>query len=485
MKYPFLLCFLFPLLLFAQYDYPLRIEIQTAKDAEDYSFKSLGKNGCMVIYEGNPLNKDSVVWLFMHYDTNLLKVKNATVPLPNDVHLAATYSNDSMIYALFQTNPQKKQIPKTYLATLDFKSYKYEYQEIKDFTSTNVFHISVEKQHLILFVSEKTHENVFFYNLAENSLKKLYFKDSEIYSVEFIFVDTLAQPSQVLLGLILKYDKYSVIKMFSADLDGNITQDFDFPNLANGMYNSARIARIDSSSFIVIGTYDHIKKNPNYNLHSGVYTFIFKNGVISEPQLYNFSQLHEANVNTTSSGSAPSLQLIVGKITSDGSQFGLTTEIFYPEYSNSEGGYYDFYNNYIPATPSFIGYRYINAYITTFDTNGLLKWSHYLPFGDMLTQRLTNRVSLHFDNPYTLIYYPYNYTLTSMLVNGRTIVEPLGRIKLETNNPKDEIEYTKRLKMEHWYDNSFIVSGYQYIKSGIKGSKSKKYVFFANKLKYF
>ncbi|MBP5709384.1 MAG: hypothetical protein J6W84_00180 [Bacteroidales bacterium] len=485
MKKTLFFCLLFPTLIFAQYDYPLRIEIPTAKDSEDYSFKSLGKDGCMVIYEGNAINKDSVAWLFMHYDTNLIKVKNAIVPLPQNVHVAAIFNNSPELYVLLQTDANKKQLTKSFLATINYRTYKSDFQEIKGFSNTGVFQISVNGEHLIICTSEKTHENIFFYNLKENILNKLYFNNAEIYSVEFVERDSIKQPAELLLGLILKYEKYSVLTMYAADEDGKILREIEFPNLSNGLYNSARIARIDSTSFIVIGTYDNITKNASHKLHSGVYTSIFRDSVLSEPKIYHYSQLHEANTNATSPTTAPSLQLIVSDITTDGSQFGLATEIFYPEYTNTDGGYYDFYNNYIPSTPTFVGYRYVNAYITTFDKNGTLQWSHFLPFGDLLTQRLTNRVSLYFDNPNTLIYYPYNYTLTSMLVNGKTIIEPLGRIKLETDHPKDEIEYTKMLKMEHWYDNSFIVSGYQYIKSGIKGSKSRKYVFFANKLKYF
>ncbi|MBO4232131.1 MAG: hypothetical protein J5862_02700 [Bacteroidales bacterium] len=485
MKKILFFCLLLPTLLFAQYDYPLRIEIPTAKDSEDYTFKSLGASGCMVMYEGNVINKDSVAWLFMHYDTNLIKVKNAIVPLPQDVHIVATLNKNPELYVLLQTDGQKKQLPKTFLATINYETYKSEFQEINGFSNNGVFHISVYNGHLIICTADKNHENIFFYNLKDNTLNKLYFKDAEIYSVEFIKTDTLRKPAEVFLGLILKYEKYSVLSMFTADEEGNIKREIEFPNLSNGLYNSARIARADSVSYIVIGTYDNIKKNASHNLHSGVYTCIFRDSVLSEPKLYPYSQLHEANINTNSPTNAPSLQLIVGDIVTDGEQFGLATEIFYPEYTNTDGGYYDFYNNYIPSTPTFVGYRYINAYITTFDKRGTLAWSHFLPFGDLLTQRLANRVSIFFDYPNTLIYYPYNYTLTSMLVNGKTIVEPLSRMKLETNHPKDEIEYTKMLKMEHWYGNSFIISGYQYIKSGIKGSKAKKYVFFANKLKYY
>ncbi|MCQ2286599.1 MAG: hypothetical protein MJZ76_06970 [Bacteroidales bacterium] len=485
MKKSLLFLLFFPALLFAQYDYPLRIEIPTAKDSEDYSFVQLGEKGCFVIYEGNPINKDSVAWLFMHYDTNLLKARNAIVTLPPNVRYVTSCIDGPYLYTLFQTVSQKKQENKSYLARLNTDDYQADYQEIKGLANDGVFQIKVIQEHLIVCAAQKENEDIYFYNLTDQQFSKFYLDQGLIYSIEFLVPDTLSSPNKWLIGLIQKVNKDSYISLFKTTLDGKIIQELDFPDLNNGLYTSARCVCTDTNDFLIIGTYDLIQKNANSTLNSGCYTMLFNDTTFSIPQCYPYAQINEANVNKSSKNNNGNLQFIVSDITSDGTQYALTTELFYPEYSYSDGGYYDFYHNYIPSPPTFLGYRYINAYITTFDCKGVLSWSHFLPFGDLLTQRLINRVSLFFDKENTLIYYPYNYTLTSMYVHQNDIIEPLSRIKLETNHPKDEIEYTKFLKMEKWYDNNFIVSGYQYIKSGIKGSKSKKYVFFANKLKYY
>ena len=46
------------------------------------------------------------------------------------------------------------------------------------------------------------------------------------------------------------------------------------------------------------------------------------------------------------------------------------------------------------------------------------------------------------------------------------------------------VEYSRDLNMYNWYDNKFIISGYQQIVNNSKSAKGKRYVFFMNKLEY-
>lgn len=91
----------------------------------------------------------------------------------------------------------------------------------------------------------------------------------------------------------------------------------------------------------------------------------------------------------------------------------------------------------MPASTSFAGYRYINAFITTFDKDGNLLWDNYLPFTNLLTFRLAQRVSLFFINQDAVIYYPYNSYLNYTMVNGYEIKRPLTTIELESKNKKE------------------------------------------------
>ena len=75
----------------AQSDPPLRIELPTAQDADDYHFSLMGKEGLVVFYEGLPVNNDSTEWVIMQYDTNLQKQNLFNIILPPQASFRQSY----------------------------------------------------------------------------------------------------------------------------------------------------------------------------------------------------------------------------------------------------------------------------------------------------------------------------------------------------------------------------------------------------------
>ena len=458
------------------------MEISAGKDSEDFSFESLQDQGCMVFYEGSLIGRDSASWLFMHYDTNFFKLKNLSIPLPENLQVVSSYFTDNKLFALFQNIPSKKNgLVKTYLTTIDIDSYQFTAQEIKDFDQRGVFRILPVGNELIIETSQKDAEGLFFYDLIENQLHEFKVAGQTIYSIEFVHPDTLSR--HCLLGLVLTYGKNSSrLSLYEADMEGTVLREIEFPDLPNALYNSARLTCVDDSTFLILGTYNLARKNISGDLQSGVYSIIYKNGALQMPKLYDYVKLNDSLAKPKAS---LDLHLLIGDyITTNGKEFVLTAELFYPEYVNSGGGYYDFYNNFVPAAPTFAGYRYINAYITSFDAQGDLQWNYYMPFNELLTQRLATRVAVHFIGENEVVYYPYNFSLTSAYLHHGEIIEPLSTMNLETLQNRETVEYSKKVKMQTWYDDNFVISGYQYIKNNNRGNKNRRYVFFANKLQY-
>lgn len=478
-----LILFLFiPQFIIAQRDLPLRMEINAGKDSEDFSFESLKAQGCMVFYEGSFLGTDSASWLFMHYDTNFFKLKNLSVPLPKNLQVVSSCFSGDRLFVLLQNIPSKKSVlVKTFLATIDLPSYQFTTREIKDFDQRGVFRILPVEQTLVIETSQKDEEGLYFYNLKEDQLHEFKVAGHDLYSIEFAEPDTLSH--RFLLGLVLTYGKNnSKLSLYETDMEGTVLQETTFPDLNNELYNSARMVRTNDSSFLILGTYNLARKNVSGDLQSGVYSMIYQNGHFQTPKLYDYVKLDDSLAHTKA---ALNLHLLVGDyIATNGQQFVLSAELFYPEYVNSGGGYYDFYSNFVPASPTFAGYHYINAYITSFDAQGNLQWNYYMPFNELLTQRLATRVSLHFIGENAVVYYPYNFSLTSAYLHYGKVIEPLSTMELETLQTKETVDYSKKVKMQTWYDDNFVISGYQYIKSNVRGSKSHRYVFFANKLQY-
>jgi hypothetical protein len=485
----FILGFLIYSLLYGQADLPLRVELELAKDAEDYNCAAIGKNGVVVFYEGNLISPDSTDWYFISYDTNLNKNNNYAIPMPVNLRLVNSFYTEEHLYILFQQYEQKKVLPKTFMVDFDVSEKKIASYEIVSLHDQNIFDLKVVENNILIFSNENTSNYIYVYEVENKLLTSPQFTDGKITSVEFCEIDTF---QHVLYWGIVATNtaKISSLTLFITDYKGKIIRNINFPSYSGYYYNSARMALADSAHAIIIGTYKNEKDKYSGNSNSGVYTIPFIGNRMGDPQFYNYSaikskdslnlvKIKEKNLN---------LQVLIGPVFHNDKQFAFVTELFYPEYNyNSSNNTFDSYNygsTYMPASTSFAGYRYINAFITTFDKNGNLLWDNYLPFSNILTFRLAQRVSVFFIDQDAVIYYPYNSYLTSTMVNGYEIKEPLTTIELESRNKRDNVDYSRNPRIENWYGNYFLFSGYQFIKNNSQSAKSKRYVFFLNKLLY-
>jgi hypothetical protein len=60
------------------------------------------------------------------------------------------------------------------------------------------------------------------------------------------------------------------------------------------------------------------------------------------------------------------------------------------------------------------------------------------------------------------------------------VLSAQAAMSVELMSRTDLLEYSSGLSMRNWYNNNFLLSGYQYIKNTQRGKK--RYVFFINKL---
>jgi hypothetical protein len=204
------------------------------------------------------------------------------------------------------------------------------------------------------------------------------------------------------------------------------------------------------------------------------------------PNFFNYTSLKtkDTKEQIKAQSNAINLNLVIGDLYTNNQQYGFVTEVYYPEYSTTN---YYAPGSYYVSTPvsTFEGYRFLNAYITTFDKEGNLLWDNYMPINDMLTQTLYAKVGLYLDNQNNgYIYYPNNSTITSTLVNSYTVLEPLMTEKLGTSHAKDNIEASGQVRVERWFGSNFLVTGYQVVKNPLYGKNGKRSIFFINRLQY-
>ncbi len=477
-------------MMWAQSDEPLRIELESAKDQNDYQFANMQEDGVLVFYPANSPKPDSLTWAFVHYDTNFQKNYHFTIDFPIYTEYISYSKSTNYLYLFFQKRFPKKERVRNFLVTIQLSDHHYNTREIKELQNREVYEIFGIDNEIVIHAGDNKKDSIYFYH---NDLDKLYsLGDIFPYRMEFCVPDTFNH--RWLVGLTqAKSEDPSGVFLYEYNYLTKKARIQNFqdktPNKGDHIYNSARATVINADTTLLLGTYNTLQDRYSSNLHSGVYSLLLHGWELDSAHFYNYANLKTKSPDDNKKASSNlNLQVLVGRTASGNNQYALATEVFYPEYDYSYHGYDPYYGyGYFgdAGTTTFIGYQHVNAYITTFDQNGILLWDNYLQFNNLVTKQLYPIVHLSFlENGETLIYYPRNNRILSMLVSGYDILEKISAINIESKSSRDVVEYNVDTEIEPWYGNYFLVSGYQYIRNRDKAIKAKRYVFHLNKLEY-
>lgn len=469
---------------------PLRLEFESGRDWYEYQYMPIAQHGVVLMNKGKLIHQDTVMWRFTLYDTNFSKVTQKEIKLISNLNLAATHFSGDHLYFLFQTASNRKIPNRCFLVRskvdqIALSGYSPELFELHiDLPGVN--QITAVNNHLFLFSSNKNSNSFCFYELEKQvETKKIELGESV---TEFLLLDTTQQK------LLVAVNQYgdprngvpSGFVVYESNYDGSSVRAITFPQYDEYQYRSARIAKTGSDNYLIVGTYSNQTDKRSSNLHTGVYTLAFEKGSMGYPNFFNYTSLktRDAKALAKAQNNNLNLQLVIGDLYTNGQQYGFVTEVYYPEYSTSN---YYAPGSYYVSTPvsTFEGYRFLNAYITTFDKKGNLLWDHFMPINEMLTQSLHAKVGLFIDtenNGY--IYYPHGNSITSTLINHYTVLEPIMAEKMVSLHSRDNIESTSQVKLERWFGNNFILTGYQSIRNPNFGKSGRRFVFFLNRLQY-
>lgn len=475
---------LLPGMMVAQSDAPLRVEFPAAKDQHDYNMAVADTMGLFVFYDAGSISADTNRWIFLYYDTNFVKINTSNIFLPPQTDYVSSSFCDGTLYLLMQKRSPKKSPPRTFIVAITPEKRTFEVSEIDGIQANDLTGIyAAEGQFLLLATGAKS-DLVYFYQPSLHKLTTL--SDIFSYTVEFCTADTAAR--RWLIGLhqisSVQDDLFLYEYNFGGGKGNLIRFPQQLPSGANVLCQTARAFPLNADTTLLLGTYNNISDRQSVNLHSGVYSVLFSHHQFDTLQTYNFTSLKSGRAANTPNANL-NLQLQLGTSTCTSEQYSIISEVYYPDYSYTYNNHYNDYN-YYSSTPTtvFLGYQFVNAYITTFDPSGHLLWDHYFPLTSISNMQLGSVLRLSYIGEDALVYYMRNNRLTNTLINGYETLEKLTSMSIETLNTRDVVEYSYGIQIQRWYGDNFIVNGYHYLRNRDKAAKAKRYVFFINKLEY-
>jgi hypothetical protein len=471
-------------------DKPLRVELETLKDAEDYQSMPVGAHGVYVIYQSAEVGADSLAWTFIHYDTNLQKINTSQLVLKRNFEIAGMDFYQQHLLLLMQEHVTfKKADVRCFAITIDVVSEEFEVFSLGEMINSTVREVKLLDNSASVFVvsgEKEKQELLYFADFTMPSLSQWVPSPGQAYSLFGLTTrDTLRK--QLLFTVL----QNQMVDLYITDFQGNIITSVPYPVVVDYFYENVQLSVVDTDTYLIIGTYTTSAIRFSTNISSGVYTLLYKNGLFNEPQFFDYTAIKNGGVSdarTTKPGvSLSNFHLLPSPVFTDGKSFLFLTEVYYPEYTTTtQYSHYDpLYGSYTPNTVNtFVGYHYVNANITTFDTVGNLIWNYYFPFGNLISMHLMQRLTAHFMDDNLLLFYPFNFYIHSLLLHRDEPIVPTSVMALETLYGGDNVEYSRNARIEPWVGNHFICTGYQYIRGRSKSAKSRRYVYYINRLDY-
>jgi hypothetical protein len=500
---------------FAQNASVIRMEAPAALESGAFHTETLAKSGVMIFYESNEVNESSQrKWYFGLFDTQLKQVWLKFIPLRDGIQFMKSVRNGSMLHLLFRSvNPGKS--GNEFYEIVNYNTRTEAFSNISgtipDDAEINGFEAIDDKACLGLNL-KKNHTDVLFINLNNGEIEVQTVEAENDSYIEKVLVDHKNKHFYVAVKYIK--DKNSLEdKIIQYSARGALEKTFLISNSIN--INSLRnfvLAPVTDQQLTFMGTYDIItgrtvdlkKAADDTEANSaGMFFLQFENNIQKTLNFYDFMSFDNIY------GSLQGREMAYVKKTPDEDekqkpektlsalfyfyapaviefkkQYVFSIEVYKPFYTSETRMEYDFYGRPIPHTYQvFDGYIFYDLVIASVSKNGQLIWNNDFEINSIKTYFLKQQVAVFPDGDFLSMAYVSDGHIYSQTIDGPVDLSK-EKIPIESQYAKDWLTEDENNTVAHWYDDYFLVYGYQKIKNRSLGDQSTRTVFFANKVAY-
>lgn len=507
------LLFIFSFNSFSQSDIQ-RVEIEAKVKSDNYSIVPAGDNGVLVFSESKEKVKTvdgkSRVWSITKYDVNFKEEWTDELYVEKKADLYRFIYEDDFLYLLFATIEDKNNdvhVFKLNVKDGDFRDIRgtVPYMQLNDMTvannklliAGNTYPTPGQVKSRALYTMLCCYIPSIFGSLRFPVAPLLYVADFDQNRLKLVTVQTDFRGSMRDVQYVPEEDNYYSImieqskkKIFSTKLssyDGNVTKKKDVivKSSNNNILVNGKMMPLADNQKLLIGTFSKPKsekkgkKDKWGKIESveGLFFTRFTEGKQEFIKYYDFADL--ASYKDESSASH---MLLVHNIIQREDEYIIVAEAYYPQYHTES---YTDANGNSHTTVVFDGYRYTHAIAAGFDAKGNLLWDHAFKIMEILTFNLTERVKVIMSDDDIVLAYAYGGYIMTKILRGEDIIDGKRSTELDTEFSSDKVKANYDSEVQYWYDNYFLASGYQKIKSDKKETGDRKrHVFYFNKVGY-
>jgi hypothetical protein len=129
----------------------------------------------------------------------------------------------------------------------------------------------------------------------------------------------------------------------------------------------------------------------------------------------------------------------------------------------------------------FNGFIYTHAIVAGFTAKGDLLWDNSLPFDNVRSMELKEKVRVKPNEDQTVsMFYSNRGTIKAKVFDKDKVLADTQPIPIMTADMSDRVRQTTTDEVLYWYDNYYLAFGYQRITSG----DGRRNVFYLNKISF-
>lgn len=485
----------------AQVSYEERIEFELKEGFDTDFIIPQGQSGFLIIAENKDSKGKKTEWLYEYYNNQLKQEESFSIQIDKKFNSIDSYNNNEATYTLYKNKKgefeiitaqkesnlldrTKGKLPKKFLLNDMFVLHEYAY-----LTGT------LKRSPAVFAIHLKTAQN----NIIPINIGDFKPKDSRITNFQ------VKEKENEFILFVQGIDNRKESEMYMLRGVGNklIGEKFRIGNTGEKNIISISASKLDNTSYSITGTYGE----NSVNTSKGIFFGMVKNEKVSFLKFTPFldlkdflsyltekkqERIEKKRKRKKKKGKDVNLNYNIADhdvIRTEDGGFILIGEAYYATYRTQS--YTTYVNGQATTTTVtvFDGYQYTHAIITKFSASGELEWDNSFKMYPSYKPFTVKRFISLFGSKKGNINLAYT---DNAKIHTKSISNKTGEVLTEKESEEIKTGYegdkTKQSfsRVKHWYDNYFIIYGYQKIKNkgDDKDARGKRKVFFVNKVKF-
>ena len=471
-----------------------RLEFEIKPNQPQPEIVPIEKQGIIVFNPAIEKKEDGLSSIkFTFYNTEFEKVWEKSVVSNKKLNLNFYEYFDGAFYLIFN-NVTKESLEVVKIDPATAEVSNYEFYVVR---GTKISDFVVKDDKVVIGGAIKNTPLIQQMDLKTRKIKTLpSIVEGKSVEVQEVFINSKTKAISAVISSTFNKNKNVIVRTYQKnpskfdDLVISSSRKFDF--------HTAKVTGLNAFEKLVMGTYGY-RKNSNTQ---GFYIAKFVGDKQEFLKFYSFTELdnffsfldnwEKVKIENKAKRKKQkgkdlkiNYRLLTHELISQGDQYIMIGEAYYPVYRRERFIDYFGYRRYYNYRTVFDGNQFTHAVIAGFSQTGDLVWDHSFKINDIKTRGLNEKVKAYVAADNITLFYNLEGNINKLIIQDNKVNHRGETLALATEYQNDRVKRADIGSAEYWYDNYFIAWGYQKIKNlDNLEVKKKRNIFYINKMSF-